>query len=356
MKIYTITLNPSLDEFIWVEELQNIEVDSMEIKKELVEIGGKGISVSRALANLEIKNTAIGLLDGPSRIAFKRRIREINKERKLIQSFFIPISGSTRQNLIVNEINSGEQFFFRRNGPVISINEIEDFFRRLSKIILPSKEYNENIVVIGGSLPDYLNPEIVNRIIEVSKEKGAIVVLDASGDALKNGITAQPDLIKPNIQEVQKIWGAEIGEANDFNTGNFAKKLQERYNIPIVLISLGARGIILAAKNEIYHAIPPNDNENPDIQTIDVRNTIGAGDSAVAGFILGWQIKKRSLKDSLIFAVAAGTATTWNEEPVLCQFNDFIELIPRIKLKDPITGLDIVYNIKYDDIKSKKFE
>jgi 6-phosphofructokinase 2 len=147
----------------------------------------------------------------------------------------------------------------------------------------------------------------------------ARVVLDVDGQALSAGIKARPNVIKPNIHELSELVGRKLKEMDEVVAA--ARELN-RGGVEIVLVSMGARGIILIADREEYVAVPPG---------VKAENTIGAGDSAVAGFVYGL-VNGKDLKKSLIYAAAAGTATTMSQGTALCQKEDFIKLVPQVKL------------------------
>jgi 1-phosphofructokinase family hexose kinase len=348
--IHTLTLNPSLDTLIWIEEIKRSykksfdELKQYSLFDETTTPGGKGICVSRALANLGIKNTALGYIGGSNGKELAEKLSVTNKidnkkfdNQKIIQEF-TEIKGETRENLIVNNISLGIQSIYKKRGPRISLNEFNEIKEKLNR------SEKLDIVVVGGSLPRGLSIKMYLEILDILKSKDVRIVLDASGPALINGIDVKPDIIKPNIEEIQNLAKKFHVKINDWNNDeeifNFARKINE-YGIKIVLVSLGPRGIILVSDNEEYHAIPPK----KDLK-LSVRNTVGAGDSAVAGFISEWQKKPKNLIDSLIYAVAAGTASTYRDDINLCQYEDFIELVPQICLMDPHSNVKLDYNAK----------
>ncbi|MCD6186488.1 MAG: 1-phosphofructokinase [Deltaproteobacteria bacterium] len=304
--IYTITLNPALDRTLYVKKI-NYD-DSIRIEKERRYAGGKGIDVSRVLTILGIDNRALGFIGGFSGEELEGRL--LNKG---ISSDFISISGETRTNIIINDMSTKTQTVLNAKGPRITPHSLMKLIHKVENLKAP------DIVTISGSLPPGVNPEIYHKIIEIAKNRGATVVLDTDGDALKVGIDAQPDVIKPNIHELSRLKGVELKEMKDII--NAAKSIREQ-GVKIVLVSMGAKGILMISEKEGYLASPPE---------VMVENTIGAGDSSVAGFICGLKQGKK-LKDALAFAVAAGTATTLKPGTSLCEKDVIMELIPKIKL------------------------
>ena len=303
--IYTITLNPALDRNIWIESIRNDE--SNRIQKELRYAAGKGIDVSRVLTTFGIRNQALGFVGGFDGEEMEGRL--INEG---ISCNFTRISGETRTNIILYDVEKGTQTIFSARGP-----EIEPF--ELTRIIQQIESLEDpEMFIISGSLPQGVHPQIYYKIMEMAKKKGSKIILDTDGEALKTGITISPDVIKPNIHELGHISGSEL---NDLHEIIHAAQTVCDQGTATVLVSMGARGILMVTKEEKCLAIPPE---------LKVVNTIGAGDSSVAGFVFG-TVTGKTIKESLICAVAAGTATTLRPGPALCTKDDFDKLIPQVR-------------------------
>jgi 6-phosphofructokinase 2 len=305
--VYTITLNPALDRTLWVEKIQPDE--SNRIEREQRYAGGKGIDVSKVLTILEMINKALGFVGGFAGEELEGRL--LNEG---ISCDFIRISGETRTNIIVNDMSTGMQTIFNASGPEIKPYELMKMIHKVEKLEKP------DIVIISGSLPPGVHPEIYRKIIEIAKNKEAKVILDTDGDALKVGIQGLPDIIKPNVHELSRLVDMKLITMNEIIR---AAQSVHKQGVGIVLVSMGAKGILLFSRKERYLASPPK---------VKVKNTIGAGDSAVAGFVYGL-VRGKSLKKALINAVAAGTATTLRPGTALCQKDDFLKLTPEITLK-----------------------
>ncbi len=304
--IYTVTLNPALDRTLWVEKIK--PDDSNRIEKEEKYAGGKGTDISRVLAEFGVSNKALGFAGG-----FAGEELEGILLNEGISCDFIRISGETRTNIIVNE-REGDQIVFNAKGPEIKPYELMQMIHRIEELEKPE------IVAVSGSLPCGIHPVIYQKIIEIAKSRGAMVILDTDGDALKTGIRAHPDVIKPNIHELSRLVDRELKEMDEIISAAWSL---HKKGVGIVLVSMGSRGILLVTEGKQYWASPPE---------VEVKNTIGAGDSAIAGFIYGL-VSGKGLKDALIYAVAAGTATTLRPGTALCRKEDFIRLIPRVKLR-----------------------
>jgi 6-phosphofructokinase 2 len=226
---------------------------------------------------------------------------------------FTRISGDTRTNIVIYDQTKKSQTIFSARGPEIMPYELMRMIQGIEKLD------NPEIVIISGSLPPGVNPEIYYKIMEIARSKGSKIVLDTDGEALKKGIQISPDIIKPNVHELSRLVGRELGDINEII--NTALTYCDQ-GIRTVLVSMGARGILLASKEKRFLAVPPK---------VKVVNTIGAGDSAIAGFVFGY-VSGKTLPEALVYAVAAGTATTLRPGPALCTENDFLELVPKVKL------------------------
>ena len=304
--IYTITLNPALDRTIWIDRIRD-DV-SNRILNECSYAGGKSIDVSKVLKNLDMDSIALGFVGG-----FAGRELEGRLLNEGIQSDFIRVAGETRTNIILHEKETGRQLAFNARGPEIRPSEIMQLVEQLEKLPCPE------LVTIGGSLPPGVSPEIYRKIIMIFGKCRAKVVLDVDGQALSAGIKARPNIIKPNIHELSELVGRELSKMDDVVAA--AREINQG-GVEIVLVSMGARGILLVSNGEEYVAEPPE---------VKVENTIGAGDSSVAGFIFGL-ITGKDLKESLIYAAAAGTATTMRQGTALSRKEDFLKLIPQVRL------------------------
>jgi len=308
--IYTITLNTALDRTLSVRKINTD--DSNRIEEERRYAGGKGVDVSKVLTNLGIRNKALGFVGG-----FAGDELEGILLNEGVSCDFIRVSGETRTNIIINDIYSGTQTMFNACGPQIRPYELMRLIHKLEELEEP--EY----VVISGSLPPGVQPEVYRKIMEIVKDRGARVILDTDGKALKAGIYGHPHYIKPNLHELSRLAGRELNSEDQIVE---AAETVRGQGIETVFVSMGVSGILLVGKEDRFIAVPPE---------VEATNTIGAGDSAVAGFIYG-MLQEHDLKKALVCAVAAGTATTLRPGTALCQKEDFLELVPQVKLREMI--------------------
>jgi len=298
--IYTITLNPALDRTIWVKAIN--PDDCNRIENEQLYAGGKGIDVSKVLTKFGIKNKALGFVGG-----FAGEELEGLLINEGIACDFVRIAGRTRTNIIVNDMSAETQTLFNARGPTITAYELMQIIHKIENL------ENASYVVISGSLPLGVNPEIYRKIIEIVKSKGAKVILDTDGEALTVGVQGHPNIIKPNIHELSRLAGRPLERLDSIIQ---AARDIRGLGIEIVLVSMGGRGILMVCDNGQYLVRPPE---------VEVKNKIGAGDSAVAGFAYGLTTGK-DLSESLIYAVAAGTATILQSGTALCNVEDFNNL------------------------------
>ena len=260
--IYTVTLNPSIDYVIKLEHLNTGHVNR--VNSENIYPGGKGINVSRILKTLGNDNVATGFVSNFTGAFIKNSLYEQN-----IKSDFIQLdNGFTRINV---KIKSDEETEINGGGPHISDEKLEELFYKLSKL----KE--DDILILAGSIPSTLSEDLYEKIMSRVRENKVKVVVDATKSLLLNVLKYNPFLIKPNNHELEEIFNVKLESQNDIIT--YAKKLQEMGGRNI-LVSMGKDGAILLSENkEVYVS---------NVAKGEVINSVGAGDSMVAGFISGY--------------------------------------------------------------------
>lgn len=200
--IYTITLNPALDRTLWIQRMS--DDTSNRIIEEKSFAGGKSVDVSKVLKNLGEDNVALGFVGG-----FAGRELEGRLLNEGIETDFVRVSGETRTNIVIHEKDTGKQYVLNARGPEIRPDELMQFIEQLER--LPCSE----LVTIGGSLPRGISPEIYRKIINLVKRCQVRVVLDVDGEALRQGIRARPDIIKPNIHELSELVGRELVDMDE---------------------------------------------------------------------------------------------------------------------------------------------
>ena len=280
--IYTVTFNPALD---YILELDKLEIGKIQKSKtELILPGGKGINVSTVLTNLEIDNIALGYKAGFVGAEIERLLRNMN-----VKTDFIDLEeGNSRINV---KISGEEETAINTNGPKISENKILELLEKL-------KTLNENdYLVLSGSIPSSIKDDIYEKICRIVKKQNVKIVVDATKNLLVQALKYNPFLIKPNNEELGEIFGVEIHTKEDAYV--YGKKLKEM-GAQNVLVSMGKIGAALIDEAGQEYFI-----KSPEGKRV---NTVGSGDSMVAGFIAGF-LKYKNYNDALRMGVSAGSAS-----------------------------------------------
>lgn len=283
--IYTITFNPALD---YISQVENFEIGKINrTKTEKILPGGKGLNVSTVLKNLGLGNTALGFIAGFTGEELKRKIEEHG-----IETDFVEVkNGITRINV---KISSNEETALNGNGPEISEDELQQLLEKIDKI------KKGDIVILAGNVPKCIKNNIYEIICFKLEKNGVTFIVDSTRELLINVLKYKPFLIKPNKDELQETFNVKINTNEEII--EYAKKLQEM-GAQNVLISLGGEGAILITKEgkEYYKQAPKGQ----------VVNTVGAGDSMVAGFIAGY-LKSGDYEQALKMGIATGSASTFS--------------------------------------------
>ena len=283
--IYTITFNPALD---YISQVENFEIGKINrTKMEKILPGGKGLNVSTVLKNLGIESTALGFIAGFTGDELKTRI-----ENRGIKTDFIKVEkGITRINV---KISSKEETALNGNGPEITEKDIDRLLEKIKEI------KKEDIVILAGNIPRCINNDIYEIIFKTLEKNNVTFVVDATKELLMNVLKYKPFLIKPNKEELEETFKEKIETEEEIIV--HAKKLQQM-GAQNVLISLGGDGAILVTKDEKeYYLKAPKGK---------VLNTVGAGDSMVAGFIAGY-VKNGDFEYAFKMGIATGSASSFS--------------------------------------------
>lgn len=288
--IYTVTFNPSLDYIVTVDNFTCGIVNRT--KNEILFPGGKGINVSMVLKNLGHENTALGFLAG-----FTGRELERLLEEKGVATDFIPVEkGMTRINV---KLRSDRETEINGQGPAISREDIARLYQKLDKL------QDGDILVLAGSIPDIMPGSMYMDILRHLQDKNLRIVVDATRDLLVNVLQYHPFLIKPNNHELGEIFGTIIEKKEDVIA--YARKLQDKGARNVLVSMAGAGAVLVAEDGTVLKAEAPKGK---------VRNSVGAGDSMVAGFLAGY-LESGSYTDAFRMGVCAGSASAFSEELAL---------------------------------------
>lgn len=283
--IYTVTFNPALDYVMKVDELRYDDINRT--CGEELHYGGKGINVSVILSRLGVENIALGFKAG-----FTGEKLEQLLEEDGINTEFIPLkNGFTRINV---KIKADTELDINAQGPPIDSDEVEKLFERIQLL------RQGDVLVLAGSVPGTLPPDIYEKLLSVTSQSGVEAVVDSTGDLLLNVLKYRPFLIKPNHFELGDLFGVRIGSEEDIV--KYAKKLQEK-GARNVLVSRGKEGAALITENGAVHTIG--------IIPGKPLNSVGCGDSMVAGFIAGY-MEKRDYAYALRLGSACSNATAFS--------------------------------------------
>lgn len=286
--IYTVTLNPSIDYVVNMEQL--VEGMVNRVSTEHFYAGGKGINVSQILNQHGISNRALGFISG-----FTGNFIEGSLKEKGIDTDFIRLSeGYSRINMKIK--TTTDETEINGMGPHIPKTEIDKLYRQLDLLTA------DDTLVLAGSIPATLPDDFYEKVMEHVRDRGVKVVVDATKNLLLNVLTYRPFLIKPNHHEIAEMFGVTISTTEDLL--QYGKRLKDM-GARNVLISMGGDGAILLAENgEVYRSNVPKGV---------VKNSVGAGDSMVAGFIAGYE-KTQCYEQALRLGAASGSATAFSSD------------------------------------------
>ncbi|MGN0395998.1 MAG: 1-phosphofructokinase [Coprococcus sp.] len=285
--IYTVTFNPALDYIIKLDELKTGEVNRS--RSDTVCCGGKGINVSIILNNIGVDTVALGFVAGFTGKAIEERVSELG-----VKTDFITLqNGMSRINV---KLKADEETEINGRGPDISSEELNELFEKLKKL------EEGDCLVLAGSIPASLPTDIYEKIMKRLSDKKIDIVVDATKDLLLNVLKYHPFLIKPNNHELGEMFGVVL--ETDEEIIEYAGKLQ-KMGARNVLVSMAGDGAILITENgELYRIGAPDGS---------VVNSVGAGDSMVAGFLAGYY-KEHDYVKALKLGTAAGAATAFSED------------------------------------------
>lgn len=296
-RIITLTFSPCIDKSANVPQL--IPEKKLRCSAPKFEPGGGGINVARAIKKLGGEAIAVYPAGGYTGKYFNSLLEKENVPKIIIEA-----KNETRENIIIREAATNNQYRFGMPGTELSASE----WKQCLQVI---EDLNDvEFVVASGSLPPGVPMDIYARLATISKRKNAKLVVDTVGEALKHAASEGVFLLKPNLGELASLIGIE--KINNDQIQKAAQDIIKKGSCEVLVVSMGEKGAILVTKNEVYQATPPQ---------VERKSTVGAGDSMVAGLVLAL-FEKRSLHDALFYGVASGTAATMNPGTELCKKED----------------------------------
>lgn len=284
--IYTVTFNPALDYVVRMDELALGQVNRT--VSEDVQLGGKGINVSWVLRELGHENVALGFVAG-----FTGKAIEDGLAAKGVATDFIHLpAGLTRINV---KLKAGEETEINGKGPDISAEALEELYHKLDALS------EGDVLVLAGSIPVSMPSDVYESILARLEGKKVLCAVDATRDLLVNVLKYRPFVIKPNNHELGEIFGRTL--TTDEEIRECAAKLQEQ-GARNVLVSMAGDGAMLLDENGVCHRLAAHKGR--------VKNSVGAGDSMVAGFLAGY-LDSGDYEQALRVGSAAGSATAFSD-------------------------------------------
>ncbi|WP_449354075.1 1-phosphofructokinase [Virgibacillus natechei] len=299
--IYTITLNPSIDHVILINELNLGGLNKME--KEMKFPGGKGINVSRILQELNYENTALGFLGGYTGEYMLEQLHGYG-----IKTDFIPIQDETRTNL---KLKSYAETEINGQGPDILPEEARKLQRQLDKIT------SQDSVILSGSMPPSLPNDFYQVLVEEIVKSNATFIIDTTGRELKSALPYKPMLVKPNLEELSELFDVTLSDQEAII--HYGKKLLNE-GAQHVIVSMAGDGALLFTSEGVFHGLSPKG---------DIKNSVGAGDSMIAGFT-GEFRETNDVIEAFQMGLAAGSATAFSAD--LAEKADILNLLEKVEI------------------------
>ena len=301
--IYTVTFNPALDYVVKVDHFTLGAVNRTE--QEDIYCGGKGLNVSTVLAALGYGNTALGFVAGFTGDEIEHRVKDLG-----FRSDFIHVEqGLSRINV---KLKSGEETEINGSGPKITKKDLDQLYDKLDCLS------EGDVLILSGSIPASLNDDIYERIMEYLDRRGIRIVVDATRDLLSNVLYYHPFLIKPNNHELGEMFGVTLKSVDEIV--RYGKLLQEKGAENVLVSMAGDGAVLITEKGEVFTMGVPSGT---------VKNSVGAGDSMVAGFVAGY-LENGSYEHALRLGSAAGSATAFSEglagkEDIMKLYNELLK-------------------------------
>lgn len=309
-RIVTLTVNPTLDYSVHVDEV--VPYRKLRCDSPLREPGGGGLNVARALTGFGADVLAVYCAGG-----LTGRLLEELVDQSGVAGRLVEVSGSTREDFSAMEIGTGRQFRFVLPGPELSEEEWRQCLDTLSREMCEGCDF----LTVSGSLPPGVPADFYANVARLAKRHGVRMVLDASEEPLKLALEEGVYLVKPNRREMAGLTGEELLSLSE--QARAARELVARGGAEIVALTLGPAGALCAWGDQLLHAEAPS---------VEVRTTIGAGDSFVAG--MTWALSEgREVGESFRWGVAAGTAAVTRADTQMGNRATAEELFARISVE-----------------------
>lgn len=307
VKIVTITMSPCIDKSTVVDKF--IPEKKLKCSYPVLEAGGGGINVSRALRNFNTDSLCLYISGG-----YTGKILNNLVYHEKLNAIPIPSKLYTRENFIVFEKQTHLQFRF--GMPVNQVSDVE-----WKQLMAQLKKVKPEYVIISGSISSDIDPKFFIELQQYVKTTKAKFIIDTAGEPLKQLLKNGAFLIKPNQNEFSGLFGTRTLPSKEIVAK--ARTIVNKGKIKNILVSLGGEGAVLIDKESAWHFLPPK---------LKVKSTVGAGDSMVAGIVYKLN-KGNSIEEAVKFGIACGSATTINSGMQLCTLKGAKALINKVKIK-----------------------
>ncbi len=302
-QVLTVTLNPSIDKTVYIRGFKTGATNYIE--KARVDIGGKGINVSKTLVNFFVSNIATGFMS-------ENQVDALDKAG--IHGRFYVVDEALRVNTKINDLDTGTVTELNEKGFCIKSEDLTEFIK-LYEELCP----NAGIVVLSGSIPRGVPDDIYATLIRIAKKKGAKTMLDSHGKPFIHGLKEKPYAIKPNVHELEFVVDKKLKDVYDI-----IDAVEEIKDCAVLIaVSMGKDGAMFFKEGKLVLA------ETFPVQSI---STIGAGDAMTAAMALS-VIKDFDLETTARFATCAGTMTCLKEGSNVCSLEEVMDNISRVGLK-----------------------
>lgn len=307
--IVTVTLNPAVDQMLVVPKF--LAGDTIRVKSSRFDPGGKGINVSRVISELGGESVAMGFAPGNL-----GRFIEQTLEGQGVETDFIHTKGETRTNITLLDESRHIHTILSDPGPETDPENVKELRRRLKRRLKPG-----DWLVLAGSIPPPLTPDVYSTIIHECAERGIHTVLDADGATLAQGAEAHPEIVKGNRRELERMLGRHLDDEE--STLAAAREIQKT-GVKTVVVTRGREGAVATTKGHCWRGVAPR---------VRAVNAIGSGDAFLAGVVLTLS-RGGDLEAAMKLGIASGTAAvlTLGTEP--CHRREVDILLPRVKVQE----------------------
>jgi 1-phosphofructokinase len=306
--IITLTLNPAIDQTLVLERF--VAGDTLRVKSSRFDPGGKGINVSRVVRELGGETVAMGFAPG----GLGRYIEQTLKAEG-IECDFVHTKGETRTNITIVDEARHMHTILSDPGPQIGSRFVEQLLAKLRKRLRAN-----DWLVVAGSIPPPLSPEVYAEIISLARENWVHTVLDADGPALVGGVEGRPEMVKGNRRELERLLGRQLGDEN--STLEAASILRERA-IRMAVVTRGREGAVAVCDDGSWRGLAPR---------VRAVSAVGSGDAFLAGVVLCLS-RGEVMEEALRLGVAAGTACVLTPGTELCHRREVDILQPRVRVQ-----------------------